>query len=71
MQAFDNPVFVEDVVRNVAVKLQVDPRVAWFGIRAVNEESIHNHSAFACVEGWVPLDHSRPSAFAASTSAVS
>src|SRR5205823_5193585 len=51
MQAYDNPVFVEDMVRNVAVKLQAEPRVAWFGIRAVNEESIHNHSAFAYVEG--------------------
>jgi GTP cyclohydrolase I len=50
MQAFDNPVFVEDVVRNVAVRLQTDHRVAWFRVRAVNDESIHNHSAFAQVE---------------------
>lgn len=49
MQAFDNPVFVEDVVRNVAVQLQNDPRIAWFEVRAVNLESIHNHSAFAVV----------------------
>ena len=50
MQAYDNPAFVEDVVRNVAVQLQEDPRVAWFSVHAANEESIHNHSAFARVE---------------------
>lgn len=47
MQAFDNPVFVEDMVRNVAVALGADDRVAWFAVRAENHESIHNHSAFA------------------------
>src|SRR5262249_20585276 len=51
MQAFENPVFVEDVVRNVALKLQEDPRVASFRIRAVSDESIHNHSVFAEVTG--------------------
>lgn len=50
MQAFDNPVFVEDMVRNVALVLRNDSRVAWFRIHALNEESIHNHSAFADVE---------------------
>lgn len=50
MQAYDHPVFVEDIVRNVAVRLQSDPRVAWFEVSAVNQESIHNHSAFARVE---------------------
>jgi GTP cyclohydrolase I len=49
MQAFDNPVFVEDVVRNAARFLKKDSRVAWFEVRAVNQESIHNHSAFAVV----------------------
>ena len=47
MQAYDNPVFVEDMVRNVATCLQADPRVTWFQVNAVNHESIHNHSAFA------------------------
>jgi GTP cyclohydrolase IB len=47
MQAYDNPVFVEDMVRNVAVKLREDPRIAWFRVRADNHESIHNHNAFA------------------------
>lgn len=50
MQAYDNPVFVEDIVRNVAVQMRDDPRVAWFRVHAVNQESIHNHNAFACVE---------------------
>jgi GTP cyclohydrolase I len=49
MQAYDNPVFVEDVVRNVAGHLRDDSRLAWFEVRAVNHESIHNHSAFAVV----------------------
>ena len=49
MQAYDNPVFVEDVVRNAAAQLQSDPRIEWFEVRAVNHESIHNHSAFAVV----------------------
>jgi len=50
MQAFDNPVFVEDLVRNVALKLQADERVTWFRVHALNEESIHNHNAFAQIE---------------------
>jgi GTP cyclohydrolase I len=50
MQAYDNPVFVEDMVRNAATILMDDRRVAWFHIQAVNQESIHNHSAFAEVE---------------------
>lgn len=50
MQAYDNPVFVEDLVRNVAVRLQRDPRVAWFTVNTVNHESIHNHNAFATIE---------------------
>jgi GTP cyclohydrolase I len=49
MQAYDNPVFVEDVVRNVARRLRKDARIAWFEVRVVNHESIHNHSAFAVV----------------------
>lgn len=50
MQAYENPVFVEDMVRNVAGTLREDPRVAWFAVQAVNYESIHNHSAFASVQ---------------------
>lgn len=50
MQAYDNPVFVEDMARNVAVVLKADPRVERFRVRVVNQESIHNHNAFAVVE---------------------
>lgn len=50
MQAYDNPVFVEDMVRGVIALLQNDERVAWCRVQAVNQESIHNHNAFACVE---------------------
>ena len=50
MQAYDNPVFVEDMVRNAAAQLQKDPRVAWFRVHVENDESIHNHNAFALVE---------------------
>ena len=50
MAAYDNPVFVEDMVRNVAATLREDPRTRWFAIEAENHESIHNHSAFAEIE---------------------
>lgn len=50
MQAYNNPTFLEDIVRNVAVRLKKDERVVWFLIRAENYESIHNHNSFACVE---------------------
>jgi GTP cyclohydrolase I len=50
MQAYDNPRFVEDVVREVGLRLVGDSRVAWFHVRAENLESIHNHSAFAEIE---------------------
>jgi GTP cyclohydrolase I len=56
MQAYDNPVFVEDMVRNVAARLAADPRVRWFRVHAVNHESIHNHGAFARVERRVESD---------------
>ncbi len=49
-RSFDNPVFVEDVVRGVAGKLKDHPRVTWFRVEAETSESIHNHSAYAVVE---------------------
>lgn len=49
MQAYDNPVFVEDVVRNAAALLRADPRVASYTVKAVNHESIHDHNAFATI----------------------
>jgi GTP cyclohydrolase I len=50
MQAYDNPAFVEDIVRGVAKQLEKDKRVAWFKVQVVNHESIHSHNVFACVE---------------------
>jgi GTP cyclohydrolase I len=47
MSAYDAPVFVEDMVRNAAAVLQQDRRVDGFMVEAVNDESIHNHGAFA------------------------
>lgn len=47
MEAYDNPVFVEDMVRNVAQRLMSDSRVKSFRVHAENDESIHNHNAFA------------------------
>jgi GTP cyclohydrolase I len=55
MQAYDNPVFVEDIVRSAALRLQADDRVAWFRVRAVNHESIHDHDAFAEISWERPL----------------
>jgi len=49
-RAYDNPVFVEDLVRNVALKLNADARVVWYKVEAENFESIHNHNAYACIE---------------------
>jgi len=49
-RAYDNPVFVEDLVRNVAVKLNEHPDVTWYKVEAENHESIHNHNAYACIE---------------------
>jgi GTP cyclohydrolase I len=47
MKAYENPVFVEDMVRSVAMELRNDSRCAAGEIEAVNDESIHNHQAFA------------------------
>lgn len=49
-RAYDNPVFVEDLVRNVALKLNKHPDVTWYKVEAENHESIHNHNAYACIE---------------------
>ena len=46
-RAYDNPRFVEDLVRGVAARLAADPRYAGYAVEAENFESIHNHSAFA------------------------
>ncbi|MBF0193199.1 MAG: GTP cyclohydrolase I FolE2 [Magnetococcales bacterium] len=50
-QAYNNPQFVEDMVRSVAADLEKDSRVSWFTVESENFESIHNHSAYAMIEG--------------------
>lgn len=49
-RAYENPVFVEDLVRNVALKLNANTDVTWYRVEAENYESIHNHNAYACIE---------------------
>ena len=49
-QAYDNPKFVEDLVRDVVLAVRALPGVRWLKVRASNQESIHNHSATAEIE---------------------
>ncbi len=49
-RAYDNPKFVEDLVRDVAVMLDNEPHVLAYVLEAENFESIHNHSAYALIE---------------------
>ena len=55
-RAYDNPKFVEDMVRDVAVRLDADDRVLAYTVESENFESIHNHSAYAVVERVKDLD---------------
>ncbi len=48
-KGFANPKFVEDIVRDIAQKIKNDDNITWFSVSAENFESIHNHSAYACV----------------------
>ena len=49
-RAYDNPRFVEDLVREVTLGLRAMERVTWFRVHVVNFESIHEHDAYAEVE---------------------
>jgi GTP cyclohydrolase I len=49
-KAFENPVFVEDLVRNVVLKLKKNKKIIWYRVEAENFESIHNHNAYAMIE---------------------
>ncbi|HEY6821328.1 MAG TPA: GTP cyclohydrolase, FolE2/MptA family, partial [Burkholderiales bacterium] len=49
-RAYDNPKFVEDMVRDVAAVLNLDERIQSFVVESENFESIHNHSAYALIE---------------------
>jgi GTP cyclohydrolase I len=50
-RAYDNPKFVEDLVRDIALRLKADRRLARWVVESENFESIHNHSAYARIEG--------------------
>jgi GTP cyclohydrolase I len=49
-KAYDNPRFVEDMVREVALKFDADSRITWYTVSVENEESIHAHNAYAFLE---------------------
>ena len=50
-RAYDNPKFVEDLVRDIALRLRADARISAWSVASENFESIHNHSAYALIEG--------------------
>jgi GTP cyclohydrolase IB len=50
-RAYDNPKFVEDLVRDIALRLSAERRIERWTVESENFESIHNHSAYALVEG--------------------
>jgi GTP cyclohydrolase I len=49
-RAYENPKFVEDLVRDIAIDLAKDSRIAGFSVESENFESIHNHSAYAKID---------------------
>ena len=49
-KSYENPKFVEDVVRDVATKLNAQENILWYKVEVESYESIHNHDAYACVE---------------------
>jgi len=49
-RAYMNPVFVEDLVRNIAARSDQEPNIRWYRVEAENFESIHNHNAYAMLE---------------------
>ncbi|TPV96628.1 MAG: GTP cyclohydrolase I FolE2 [Myxococcales bacterium FL481] len=58
-RAYDNPKFVEDLARDVALALEDEPRVVSYVVEVENFESIHNHSAYALIEGPTGGKHQR------------
>ncbi len=56
-KAYDNPVFVEDLVRNVAAQTYAQELITWFRVEAENFESIHNHNAYAMIESKSEIIH--------------
>lgn len=53
--AYDNPKFVEDMVRDIATVFKDEPRVKSYTIECENFESIHNHSAYACISSEIAV----------------
>jgi len=51
-EAYENPKFVEDIVRDLALAMEGEPRIAWYSIGSENFESIHNHNAYARITRW-------------------
>ena len=49
-RAYDNPAFVEDLVRDIAVALNANDNINYYSLESENFESIHNHSAYALIE---------------------
>ena len=49
-KAYDNPKFVEDMVRDIAIRLNEESRIEGYIVESENFESIHNHSAYAMIE---------------------
>ena len=49
-RAFDRPVFVEDLVREIALRANGHDEITWYRVEAENFESIHNHNAYAMLE---------------------
>ncbi|MEO1939435.1 GTP cyclohydrolase FolE2 [Candidatus Thioglobus sp.] len=49
-RAYDNPAFVEDLVRDIALDLNNDEKISYYRLESENFESIHNHSAYALIE---------------------
>jgi len=48
-RAYDNPAFVEDIVRDIAVELNNNEKIDYYCLESENFESIHNHSAYAMI----------------------
>ena len=61
-RAYENPKFVEDLVRDVALRLNGDARVGRYVVEVENFESIHNHSAYARIERALSAHKAAPSA---------
>ena len=58
-RSYDNPKFVEDMVRDIAGRLDQDRRVLGYVVESENFESIHNHSAYALIERDKEAEHGR------------